>query len=191
MTRRLRPVLAAVALLLTLTACTTQEQLPTDPEPTLPSFPLDQTPAQKLSAAIGMTAAEETYDIRYGTIVDTQEDAYTQAVSPSSPLDRAQMNVQVPELPDNADFLEAFCNSPLMISPSNTGIVRYFLQNLSWEEARSLLYLQEREAPLADAEWTIAIEVDGAGRLCNFEITADGEGESRSVFVTLTFPESP
>ena len=196
MTRKIGYILAAAALLLTLAACRSQYEEPTEPDvPTLPSFSLEQTPAQKLADAIGKTGTEESYDIRWGIRTtlgtDSREDADTQTVSAQCPPDWDEICAKVPDLSLWDAFLEGFCNRSLLIIPSNTGNLRYELQELSWEDAQVLLYGQERTAPLADARWTIALTVDAAGRLSGFELTGERETESRTVFLTLSFPDSP
>ena len=191
MTQRFGCILLAAVLLLTLAACKTQYEEPTGPtEPTLPSVPLDQTPAQQLSAALHKTGAQDRYEVRYGTRNAAGENTDTQSVSQSRPLDRDELYAKAPELPDREDFLDQFCGRSLMVNPSNTGVIRYLLMGLSWEDARSLLYSGEREAPLEDAIWTVTLTVDGEGRFCEFEFTGQREGESWSAFLTITFPDS-
>lgn len=192
MTRRFGCFLAAVVLLLTLAACNNQHlESPTEPSgPTLPSIPLEQTPAQMLSAAIARTETEESFEIRCGVRTAAGVNAFTQAVSPDRPLDREALHAKAPELPDREDFLEQFCGRSLTVTPSNTGTIRYQLAGLSWEDAQELLYIKGRMAPLEDALWDVTLAVDEQGRLCEFELTGQREEECRSAFLTITFPDS-
>jgi hypothetical protein len=98
---------------------------------------------------------------------------------------------KAPELAVRQNFLEQFGNQSLRIIPSNTGIIRYELSYLSWEDAEPLLYGDGRDAPFVDAHWTVSLTVDAAGRLSGFEITSEREEETRTVFLSITFPEDP
>ena len=194
MTQRFGCILAAVALLLTLTACKNRYEEPTGPsEPTLPSVALDQSPAQQLAAAIDKTKAAKEFELHFGTRTGEgealREDGHSQWVSPSQPPDMQGLYELAPELPDRADFLEHFCGQALTVSPSNTGMIRYLLTGMEWEQTQSLLYEGPREAPLQDAFWTVTLGVDGEGRFSEFEITGQREGERWSVFLTVIFPE--
>ena len=193
MTRKFGYILAAVAVLLALAACGSQSPAPTEPDhPTLPTIPQSQTPAQLLAAAIAGTEAAEAYDIRYGyRTAEDQEQAHTQSVSSQHPLDREALTQALPELPDRDDFLEQFCNRSLWAIPSNTGSIRYQLGDLTWEDARSLLYNQTRDNPFEGAQWTITLETDASGRLSGFELTGVLEGEAKTTFFSIAYPDSP
>lgn len=195
MTRRFGYILVAVALILVLAGCKTQHEVSKPTDPTLPSIPLNQTPVQQLATAISKAECEECYDIRYGTktLVGAQktEDAHSQSVSANLPIDWDEMFAKVPELEVRQDFLERFGNCPLRIIPSNTGIIRYEVSALSWEDAKELLFGDSREEAYADARWSVSLTVDAAGRLSDFEITSEREEEARTVFLSIAFPEDP
>lgn len=195
MTRRFGYMITACALLLALSACTASPAGSEPSYPTLPSFPQEQTPAQQLAAAIDKTRAAKSYLIQYGTRTClgeeiTQEDA-SQSVSQDSPLNWDEILIKLPGLAIHEGFMEAFCGRPLRAIPSNTGIIRYEVSDLSWEDARELLYADNRETENPEMRWTVALVVDAAGRLSEFEITSEGEGETRTVFLSITFPEDP
>lgn len=193
MTRKYRYLAVALTLLLALTACTVPAEETEPGYPTLPSFPLDRTPTQQLGDAIAKTREEGEYEVRYGTRLKVgeamTEDTKTQAVSQNHPLDRDEIFAAVPDLPNREDFLERFCSRSLRVIPSNSGSLRFELAELSWEDARELLNSNHEE--LADGTWTIALTVDGAGRLSDFEMTLRRDGEIQTAFLTITFPKDP
>ena len=195
MTRKIGYLLVPLALLLLMAACQPKYEEPEVTDPTLPSISLDQTPVQQLAAAIEKTEAEEKFDIRYGIKTrvgeETAEDVHSQTVTEDQSFDRDRMWGKAPELAVRQNFLEQFGNQSLRIIPSNTGIIRYELLYLSWEDAEPLLYGDGRDAPLVDAHWTVSLTVDAAGRLSGFEITSEREEETRTVFLSITFPEDP
>lgn len=195
MTQRYRYFFVILVLALALSACASQPEAQVPSHPTLPSFPQEQTPAQQLSAAIGKTKAEVSYSIRYGSRVssgeDRTEDADSQEVSPENPLDREAMYEKASFLPNRTDFLEAFCALPLRAIPSNTGVIRYEVSELSREAARELLYNDAPEWAAEEGLCSVCLEVDAAGRLSKFEITIETPLETMILFLELTFPESP
>lgn len=195
MTRKYLYVLAALLLALALSACTQQQTEAETSYPTLPSFPEEQTPAQQLSAAIGKTASEESYVIRYGTVTssgeETMETAWSQDVSPAQPLDRDTVYEKVAYLPTCEDFLESFCSRSLRAVPSNTGVIRYQLTDLTWEDVCSLLYKEIPEGDFEDARCAVVMEVDAAGRFSRLEVTMETENDVFTAFLSLTFPDEP
>lgn len=193
MTRNYRYLAAALALMLVLTACAAPAEETEPGYPTLPSFPLDRTPAQQLADAIAKTEAAGEYEICYGTRLQigeaATEDTKSQAVSKDHPLDWNGIFAAVPDLPNREDFLDRFGSHPLRVIPSNSGSLRFELADLSWEDARELLNSDDEEQK--DGSWTIALTVDAAGRLSNFEMTLRQDEEIRTVFLTISFPEDP
>lgn len=196
MTRSYRFVIAALALCLMLSACAdAPAPETTDPGyPTLPSFPQQQSPAQQLSAAVDKTKAEKSYGIQYGIHrqigAETSEDSHSQAVTPEQPLDWNALYGQLPQLPEDSGFLERFCQRPLRAIPSNTGVIRYVVADLTGEDAQVLLYGKSSQT-IEKANWTVALEVDAAGRLIGFEMISEGEEEIQTVFLRISFPENP
>ena len=192
MTRRFGYILVTMALLLSLWACAAPPE-PSEPDyPTLPTIPQELTPEQQLFAAITKTEGEASYIIRYGMTLsageELTEDAGSQEVSPENPLDRDAMYEKASFLPNRADFLEAFCALPLRAIPSNTGVLRYELRDLSPETAGELLYSRTTEWA-EDGIVSICLEVDAAGRLSGFEIIIETSLEIKTLFLELTFPE--
>ena len=194
MTRQYRLIWVALALLLTLTACSTQPEAQVPSEPTLPSFPQALTPEQQLSAALDKTVAEECYEIVYGTRTladgETVEDKQTQSVSKPNRLDREHMYAHIPGLPDREDFFSLFCAMPLRAVPSNTGVIRYEVPELDGKAAGHLLYKDSRTMDPADGLWTVALTVDAAGRFSGLEIIGETQTETIILFLELSFPEN-
>lgn len=195
MTRKWFCSLLAIFIVLAISACAPQYTEPEASYPTLPSFPEEQSPAQQLEAAIAKTEAEESYEICYGTVRQSEEenteDSDSQTVSKDSPLNLEEMYEKLPYLPDNENFLQDFCNRSLRAIPSNTGIIRYQLTDLSWEDAQSLLYSQPREGEFDEAMCAVALELDADGRFSQLEITMETENAEFTVFLTITFPDTP
>ena len=194
MTRKYGYILVLVALMLVLAACRPHYEVQEPSYPTLPTIPMEKTPAQMLSAAISQTKNEENYEVRYGiqTVVGTEkeETEYTQTVTKDYPLDRDEMKEKVPELSVADDFLQRFCNRSMRIIPSNSGVIRYEVMDLSGEDARELLYGDGAQTEDGQMIWSVSLIVDAAGRLSGFEITSEGEEETRQVFLSIIFPEN-
>lgn len=191
MTRSYSILMTVVAICLLLCACAPTQELPEPSEPTLPSFSLEQTPFQQLSAALLQTKAEESFDIRYGTRTQAGEEitehANSLTVSEDQPLNWETLYAALPELPDREDFLERFGAEPLRVIPSNSGVIRFETDQMSAQEAWELLYSDGDSQ--GDGVWSVALAIDAAGRLREFEITAQREDEIRTVFLSLSFPE--
>ena len=195
MTRKCLFVLVILLLAFGVAACKKAAPEQDQTDPTLPDFDVEQSPAQQLAAAVDKTRQQNTYDIRYGVVTTcdgkSEEHSQTQAVSPEKPLDEAVMLAYLPQLPDRQEFLEDFCNRPLRIIPSNTGLLRYQLTELAWDDAAALLYSREPEHDFDGANCEIALEVDAQGRLSRLEIIVEMEAEKRTYFVDMTFRDSP
>lgn len=187
--------LVVVCVMLTISACAPNYSQPESSCPTLPSFQEEQTPVQQLQQGIDKTKQEQQFTIDYGTIrqsgLDCVEDTYSSTVSEENPLDWDALRTQVPYFPNKDTFLSDFCNQPLHAIPSNTGIVRYQLTALSWENARELLYQQAPEGNHEGTNWSIIIELDSAGRFSRLEITIEAEEELCTAFLSITFPDAP
>ena len=188
-------ILWSVLSLLLLTACAHASQTPDDNAPTLPSFSQQQAPEVQLQAALETTRNCVPRTVRYGTVrqvgEDTVEDNRTQTVTADTPFDRADMYAAAPYLPHRETFLTELCRLPLQAIPSNTGIIRFCLTDLTWEQAQALFY----EAPPV-AEWTeavcsVALDRDAEGRLCRVEVVFETPEAVLTAFVTLQFTDSP
>lgn len=190
MTNKLFPVLLALLMLLASTGCQAETNLIEDTYPTLPSVQTDKTPLQQLEDAF-TAAAADVHTIQYGTLrqtgSETDEDLHSQTVSDTQPFDRAALYANLADFPDNDNFLRDFCDQRIQVVPSNTGIVRYQLTNLTWEAARQLLYDQPHESTYAQALCTITIDLDEQGRFTRLEIVFTGENTVTTLFLSLTF----
>lgn len=192
MTRRIC-VLLAVLLMITLAACTPKYEIEEAECPTLPSFSQELTPQQQLESGLGKTENEPEYEIRYGMICksgeETTENEQVQRVDPNGLLDRQLMYEQLPYLPNNEAFLQEFCNRRLQAVPSNTGVIRYQLTDLGWEDAHALLYARTPEAVPEEGVWGIFMDLDANGRFSRLEITVEMEEELFTAFLRITFPD--
>ena len=181
-------------LLLAISACVAEKPAEEQFDPTFPTFREDLSPLEQLLEAIEKTKAQGSYEIRYGTTTERDgqidETAQTQRVTPEKPINMDAMRQFLPLVPDRDGFLADFGNQPLRVVPSNTGVLRFMMPDLQWDEAAQLLYCEPPTENFGDALCEIALEVDDEGRLSQFELIMDGE-ERVIVFITLTFPEGP
>lgn len=195
MLRKYLCILAVLCLVLTVSGCKKEapEQGQEQSYPTLPEFREDQTPVQQLTAAIAKTREQGKYDVRYGTKRtrdgQTEENSLLQTVTVQKPLNLDGMYEYLPVLPRKDSFIQEFCEKKLRVIPSNTGILRFQMSQLEWEDAWQMMYDQKPENAEDPAECEIAFEVDGAGRLSGFELTMTMTEETWTVFVTVEFPE--
>lgn len=193
MTRKYLCLLMILLMAMLTAACSETEPEPEETAPTLPAIREEWTPLQQLQDALDQTREQGCYTIRYGTIITRQDDkdeaAQTQSVTPQTPVDLEAIYQYLPQLPSRGDFLENFCNQPLRAVPSNTGVIRYLVSNLEWEEASQLLYGKATqpiyEAPLCQ----LTLEVDELGRLTGFELEVAGEEEQVTYYISITFAE--
>lgn len=194
MTKKCLFFLPAALLAAALTACAPQVTAPENFVSTLPSFHEEKTPLQQLEAAIAAAESAPSATISYGTIrtsgEDRTEDLHSQTVSETRPFDRDELYAAVAYFPTNEAFLQAFCSSPLRAIPSNTGIIRYQLTDLSWDNAASLLYGVSADAPMEQAVCAVSMDVDSEGRLCRLEVTMETETQSLTLFIQATFSDS-
>lgn len=174
---------AAALLILALCGCAPEYALPTSTFPTLPSVPLEQTPLEQLTAAMSAAWAQEAYTVTWGT----DAEAHSQTVTADAPLDWQIIYSQIPALQLHDGFPEAFCASPLRVIPSNTGIIRYQLSDLSRADTLQLLYGQDREAEFDTCQ--VAIEtLEGLFTRLELQFTA---GETvTTYYLTFDYPDS-
>lgn len=195
MKRKLLSAVLAAVLVLSLTACAQPLAESEDSYPTLPSFSQEQTPLEQLEAAISNTRSAGECTLRYGIIRktgdETTEESFSQSLSDAGEPDWATLYSQVPDFPDNTNFISDFCSHPLRAIPSNTGTIRYQLTDLSREDMDRLLYAAPRSEEAVQAVCGAALDIDADGRLCCFELTMETEQESLTIFLSVTFPESP
>lgn len=185
----------AVCLLLSLTACARTPAEETDEYPTLPSISENQTPLEQLQSAVTETNNAGKCTIDYGTIRKTadtsNDDRFSQALSDAQALDRTAMYADVPLLPNNPDFLRDFCSQPIRVIPSNTGTLRYQLSELSWNEMAALMYTHAPEETFPQAICAVAMDIDAHGRLHHLELTIEADKQTLTVYLTVSFDESP
>lgn len=194
MIRKYLCILAVMCLMFSASGCKTAQPQPQEqPYPTLPDFQEDMTPLQQLTAAIEKTRGQGEYEVRYGTNTvrdgQVEENSRLQSVSLQNPLDRDDMYEYLPLLPQKDGFLEEFCGRSMQVVPSNTGILRFQLADLEWEEAWQMMYDREPEGEFPQERCEIAFEVDAAGCFSGFEIIMTQEEETVKVFLSITFPE--
>lgn len=188
-----KPFLRAVAaalLMLALCGCAPEYTLPTSTFPTLPSVPLEQTPLEQLTAAMSAAWAQETYTVTWGQAQSDQVSGgaeRSQTVTADAPINWQVIYSQIPALQLHDGFPEAFCSSPLRIIPSNTGIIRYQLSDLSRADALQLLYGQDREAEFDTCQ--VAIEtLEGMFTRLELQFTT---GETvTTYYLTFDYPDS-
>lgn len=141
-------------LILMLTGCA-QPAAPTeDTTPTPPSIPTQQTPYELLSATLDKTLAADTLTLE---ITESGETLH-HTDSPDRLLPHVRQWIP------NEVFLQAFCALPLHAIPSNTGVIRYELSNLTAADLSALL---GREIT-AEGECAIALEVNESGCFSGF-----------------------
>ena len=190
MTKKLFSLLLAALMLLALTGCQTESNDIEDTYPTLPSVQIEKTPLQQLEDAFA-AASGDVCSIQYGTLRQTgdktDEDIHSQTLSDAQSFDRSALYAAVADFPDNADFLRDFCDQRIQVIPSNTGIIRYQLTNLTWEEACPLLYDQPCESAYDQTLCGITIQLDGQGRFSRLEIVFTDERTVTTLFLSLTF----
>lgn len=184
-----------VCLLLSLTACAQPSAEIEDDYPTLPSISENQTPLEQLQSAVSGTYNAGSCTVRYGTIrktdEDSHEDSFSQTLSDAQSLDWDALYDAVPLFPNHPDFLEGFCSRPIRVIPSNTGTLRYQLSDLSWDEMASLIYSQPSEENFSQAVCAVAMDIDAHGRLSHMALTIETEEQTLTVFLTVSFTESP
>lgn len=195
MIRKCLCILVTLCLALGVCGCKTPqpESKPEQTHPTMPEFREDLPPAQQLTDAIEKTRAQETYEVCYGTkrLCDekNEEDSFCQSVTKREPLNWDIMFKDLPILPEKEDFIQIFCGKSLRVIPSNTGLLRFQMSDLEWEEAWPMMYNQEPEGEFEQAICEIAFEVDASGRLSGFEVIMSMEEETLTVFLSIAFPE--
>lgn len=193
MIRKYLCILSVLCLILLAAGCKKEQPATEQSYPTLPEFREDLTPLQQLSAAIEKVRAQRVYDIQYGTKVNrqsqTEENSRIQNVSPEKALDRVSMMDFLPYLPQKDGFLDAFCNNSLRIIPSNTGLMRFQLSDLTWEQTAQMMYDQIPEGAPDQASCEIAFEIDAHGRLSKFEVSMTMDEETLTAFLSISFPE--
>jgi hypothetical protein len=176
---------AAATLMLALCGCAPEYTLPTSTFPTLPSVPLEQTPLEQLTAAMSAAFAQEAYTVTWGA--DPEGAEHSQSVTAEAPIDWSAIYGEIPALQLADSFPEAFGSSPLRIIPSNTGIIRYQLSDLSRADALQLLYGGDSEAEFDTCQ--VAIEtLEGLFTRLELQFTA---GETvTTCYLTFDYPES-
>lgn len=194
MLRKYLCILAVLCLVLSVSGC--KKEAPEQEEqsyPTLPEFREDLTPVQQLTAAIEKTRQQGKYDVRYGTKRtcdgQTEENSLLQAVTVQKPMNLDALYEYLPTLPRKDGFVQEFCELKLRVVPSNTGTLRFQMSQLAWEDAWQIMYDQKPEMEEDPSECEIAFEVDGAGRLSEFELIMTMGEETLTVFVAVTFTE--
>lgn len=154
----MKKLILILALVLTLTACA-EPAVPTeDTTPTPPTVSTQQTPYEILSAALSKTMAAEELTVEVTKNGETRRHSGT----PEEALAAAKQWIQ------NPNFLADFCATPLRAIPSNTGVIRYELSELTAAELSALL---GAEFSTEDA-CSIALEVDADGALSAFSYAA-------------------
>jgi len=173
MVKRLFLTLLTAALL--LSACARPTNAPQDTTPTPPSIQASKTPLELLTEAVTNTKNAGACTMQYGTITtigdDKKETLYTQTLSPEHPLDWDTLYAQIPDFPTNEHLLSDFCTHSLQAIPSNTGIIRYEVTDLTGAEMSALLYAQAADEQ--DIIGTVAIEVDASNRFVRLECLFD------------------
>ena len=151
---------AAVLLALILTGCAPEYSQPDNTYPTLPSFPLEQTPLEQLRSAMSAAWATEEYTLCWGQVMMEEIPGgwdRTQAVTAENPPNWQSVYESMPLLELQENFPEDFCALPLRAIPSNTGIIRYQVSDLSREDAIALLYGEDRDVEFDSCD--VAIEI--------------------------------
>lgn len=186
-------VLIVLCLILMASGCKTKQPEPEQSYPTLPDFREDLTPLQQLSAAIEKTREQGIYEVQYGTKEiyegQTEENSRLQKISPENLLDRESMYDFLIYLPQTDSFLEEFCGQSLRVIPSNTGLLRFQLSDLTWEKAAQMMYDQIPEGVPEQATCEIALEIDALGRLSKFEVSMTTDEKTLMAFLAIFFPE--
>ena len=188
-----KPFLRAVAaalLTLALCGCASEYTQPTSTFPTLPSVPLEKTPLEQLTDALTAAFAQDTYTVTWSQV---QSDSVSggaersQSVTAEAPIDWQVIYSEIPLLQLADSFPEAFCSSPLRIIPSNTGIIRYQLSDLSRTDALHLLYGRDLEAEFDTCQ--VAIEtLEGLFARLELQFTT---GETVvTYYLTFDYPDS-
>lgn len=194
MRKRLLSAALAAVLLLTLTACRSEPDTPEDEFSTLPSFPAELTPLEQLREAIRATQNSGNRTVRYGTIRKTgdktEEVTYSQSVSDTRSFDREALYEAVELFPSNEDFLQDFCSRRIQAIPSNTGVVRYQLTQLSYSDAQQLLFARALFRQTDDSVWSVHIDLTD-GRFSRLEVTVDTGEETLTAFLYVTSPDTP
>lgn len=191
--KRLQFIALLVAVLL-CTACARPADTPQDTTPTLPSIQTNKTPLELLTEAITNAKNADNFTIQFGTITTTGDDAvkdlHTQQISPAHPLDWDALYAAVPQLPTNEQFLTDFCSGSLRAIPSNTGIIRYELAELTQSEMDTLMYGQASETPdPSTLVGTAAIEVDEHNRFTRLELVLERDAQSTvTILFSVQFP---
>lgn len=188
MKKRLFLTLLATAVI--LSACARPNDVPQDTTPTPPSIQTTKTPLELLTEAVTNAKNAGACTVQYGTITSTGDDKeesfYTQPVSPDQPLDWDTLYAQVPAFPTNKLLLSDFCSKSLQAIPSNTGIIRYEVTDLTDAEISALLYGQS--ADTTNIIGTIAIEVDANNRFTRLEFISEFDTQHTvTIFLSLKF----
>jgi hypothetical protein len=193
MKKRLLSAVLAAALVFTLVACASEPERVEDEFSTLPSFPQELTPMEQLQNAIAATKNSGNRTIRYGTIREsgskTEEVTYSQSVSDTQPFDRDALYEAVEVFPSNENFLQDFCNRRIQAVPSNTGVIRYQLTNLSYSDAQQLLFARTLFQQTDDSLWSVSIDLLD-GRFNRLEVTVETEAETLTGFLFVTPSDS-
>ena len=176
---------AAIALMLALCGCAPEYTVPTSTYPTLPSVPLEKSPLEQLTDAMTAAFAQDAYTVTWGQAPDGE--AHSQSVTPGTPIDWQTIYGEIPGLQLQDGFPKTFCNSPLRIIPSNTGIIRYQLSDLSRDDTLTLLYGQTTEVEFDTCQ--VAIDtLEGLFTRLEIQFTA---GETvTTIYLNFDYPDS-
>ena len=178
------PLLAA----LLLTGCVRRQHTSPTVEPiydvpTLPTFLQNETPQQKISAAIGKCT--RPFELTYGTL--WQEENLT-TIQVDATTDLAEAKALFP----NEDFIETFCDLGVIAIPSNTGAYTYQLTRLTLEETCLLMTGRApTEEELAQAavyesvEGYATIQTDPEGRFTSVSVELDLHSDTTTTYQRL------
>ncbi|MBQ9761883.1 MAG: membrane lipoprotein lipid attachment site-containing protein [Oscillospiraceae bacterium] len=190
MKRIILPLLAAVLL----TGCVRRQSTnptvePIYDVPTLPTFLQEETPQQKLTAAIKKCA--RPFEMTYGT--RWQEESLT-----TIQVDAATDLTDAKALFLNERFIETFCDLGVIAIPSNTGAYSYQLTRLTLEETCLLITGRApTEEELAQAaayesiEGYATIETDPEGRFTSLTVELDLHAAQTTTYqrlLTISYP---
>lgn len=190
MKNTLLPLLLVMVLI--LSACAGPVNAPQDTTPTPPTIQTTKTPLELLTEAVSNTQNAGACTVQYGIVTtageDQQKTLYTQALSPEHPLNWDTLYTQVPDFPTNEHLLPDLCSKSLQAIPSNTGVIRYQVTDLTDAEMSALLYGQAGDNQ--NITGTVAIEADASNRFTRLELIWELDAQNTvTIFLSMQFSE--
>lgn len=187
------PLLAA----LLLTGCARRQNTaptvePIYDAPTLPTFLQDETPQQKLTAAL--EKCTRPFTLTYGTVWQSESLTTVQVDAATENFD------DVKALFPNENLIETFCDLGVIAIPSNTGAYTYQLTQLTLEEVCLLLTDRapteeelSQAAPYETIDGYATIETDPQGRFTSLSVELDLHADETTTYqrlLTVNYPHN-